>query len=675
MRILLVEDDPTVSKLLTQRLLEHHYAIDGVADGLSGWEYASTYEYDLLILNVELPQLDGISLCQRLRATGDTTPILLLAAQNTAIARITGLDAGADDYVTKPFDEAELIARIRALLRRSSSNPLPILIWGDLWLNPSNCEVTYQGQLLNLSAKEYALLELMLRESHHVFSNEEILESLWSSAEFPVDATVRSHIRRLRQKLTAVGAPPDLISTAHGRGYYLKPMDTPSIEESLQETLVPALSATGPWSQLETTDPSTNNGHRSSSSLWAVPRPPQEPLADRPNPQQQYQTLLDQIWLESQAKIREQFQMLQEVVSELQDHPLRPHQQEQANRAAHTLAGTLGTLGRFAGMEIARELEQWLHSDVVLETDDASHLQTLVDQLGQTLDSSLTDSTPTIATDCLLIVDPDSHMQEKLARLGIQQGLQTKIFGTLAEAQAWLQQQQAPKAYASHPASDCTPTGLILGCVPTARGIGLDPASESLAFLKEFALQYPTVPTVVLANVNTCDERLEIIRQGGTCILSRLSSPQSILNAVRATSQQRHLPPETRILLVDDDPIVLRTLTTQLQSLGLSVSTLNDAQQLWSVLETIQPDAVVLDIQMPGMSGLELCQVLRSDPRWQRLPVIFLTVFADSRTQHQAFLVGADDYLCKPVAGIDLFDRIFNRLKRVNACTQSETSH
>ncbi|MGI0494025.1 response regulator [Alkalinema pantanalense CENA528] len=675
MRILLAEDDPAISKLLTQRLLEHHYAIDAIADGFSGWEYASTYEYDLLILNVELPKLDGISLCQRLRATGDTTPILLLAAQNTAIARITGLDAGADDYVTKPFDEAELIARIRALLRRSSSNPLPILIWGDLWLNPSNCEVTYQGQLLNLSAKEYALLELMLRESHHVFSNEEILESLWSSAEFPVDATVRSHIRHLRQKLTAVGAPPDLISTAHGRGYYLKPVDDKSVEDGLDESLMMASRSLTPWNSSQQGSLAQEDGRHNSSS-----RPPQlstlpaqsETDPDRPNPQQQYQTLLDQIWLESQGKIREQFQILQEVVSELHNHALRPHQQEQANRAAHTLAGTLGTLGRFAGMEVARELEQWLHSDVVLETDDASHLQTLVEQLGQTLDASVNLSESAIMTDCLLIVDPDRHMQEKLARLGVQQGLQTKIFADLAEAQDWLIQQQHP-AYPPQARAhcDCTPTGLILGCCSTVRGVTQASVSDSLSFLKEFTLQYPTVPTVVLANVNTCDERLDIIRHGGTCILSRLSSPQSILNAVSATYQQRNLSPETRILLVDDDPILLRTLTTQLQSLGLAVSTLNDAQQLWSVLETVQPDAVVLDIQMPGMSGLELCQVLRSDPRWQRLPILFLSVFADTRTQHQAFLVGADDYLCKPVSGIDLLDRIFNRLKRVQACNQS----
>ncbi|OUC13563.1 MAG: hypothetical protein B0A82_16535 [Alkalinema sp. CACIAM 70d] len=672
MRILLAEDDPAISKLLTQRLLEHHYAIDAISDGMSGWEYASTYEYDLLILNVELPKLDGISLCQRLRATGDTTPVLLLAAQNTAIARIVGLDAGADDYVTKPFDEAELIARIRALLRRSSSNPLPILIWGDLWLNPSNCEVTYQGQLLNLSAKEYALLELMLRESHHVFSNEEILESLWSSAEFPVDATVRSHIRRLRQKLTAVGAPPDLISTAHGRGYYLKPLDEKAIADGIAGSLIHEAHFTHDCSQSGQDLQSQSNGYGSGSpqaaSLFSQP----QISPDRSNPQQQYQTLLDQIWLESQDKIREQFQILQEVVSELHHHTLRPHQQEQANQVAHTLAGTLGTLGRFAGMEVARELEQWLHSDVVLETEDATHLQTLVEKLGQTLETSLALSKSTIVPDCLLIVDPDSNMQEKLARLGIQQGIQTKIFVSIAEAQAWLTQQQQAASHPAHIQADCLPTGLILGCFSPVRATFQEQASDSLSFLKDFTLQYPTVPTVVLANVSTCEERLEIIRQGGTCILSRLSSPQRILQAVSADHQQRNLLPETRVLLVDDDPTLLRALTTQLQSLGISVSTLNDSQQFWSVLETIQPDAVVLDIQMPGLSGLELCQVLRSDPRWQRLPILFLSVFADTRTQHQAFLVGADDYLCKPVSGIDLFDRIFNRLKRVQACAQSE---
>ncbi|MGH2416433.1 MAG: response regulator transcription factor, partial [Microcystaceae cyanobacterium] len=222
MKILFVEDDESLIAALTRSLSAHHYVVDAVKDGEMGWTYGSTFEYDLIVLDVMLPKLDGISLCQRFRAEGVTTPILFLTSQDTSTAKVKGLDAGADDYVIKPFDGLELIARIRALLRRGSANPLPVLTWEDLRLNPSTCEVIYKDQPLTLTTKEYDLLELLLRDSRHVFSTDEILNRLWSSEEFPAEATVRSHIRRLRHKLLVAGAPHDFISTVHGRGYYLK---------------------------------------------------------------------------------------------------------------------------------------------------------------------------------------------------------------------------------------------------------------------------------------------------------------------------------------------------------------------------------------------------------------------------------------------------------------------
>lgn len=220
MKILLVDDDEMLTSLLTKSL--HQYVIDTVQDGEMGWTYGSTFEYDLMVLDIMLPKLDGISLCRRFRDEGYTTPILLLTSQDSSTAKVSGLDAGADDYVVKPCDVAELSARIRALLRRSSVSPLPLLTWGDLLLNPSSCEVSYNGQPVTLTTKEYELLELMMRASQHVFSTDEILGRLWSSEEFPSEATVRSHVRRLRNKLVGVGAPADFVATVHGRGYYLK---------------------------------------------------------------------------------------------------------------------------------------------------------------------------------------------------------------------------------------------------------------------------------------------------------------------------------------------------------------------------------------------------------------------------------------------------------------------
>jgi DNA-binding response OmpR family regulator len=207
MKILLVEDDDACISLLTRSLSAQHHIIDVVKDGEMGWTYASTFEYDLVILDLMLPKLDGISLCKQLRSEGYTMPILMLTAQDLTIAKVRGLEAGADDYVVKPFEIAELIARVNALLRRGSQNPLPMLLWGDLALNPSTCEVTYNDRPLTLTTKEYDLLELFLRDSYRVFSSEEIIDRLWSSDAFPAEATVRSHLRRLRHKLQLAGAP------------------------------------------------------------------------------------------------------------------------------------------------------------------------------------------------------------------------------------------------------------------------------------------------------------------------------------------------------------------------------------------------------------------------------------------------------------------------------------
>jgi len=337
-----------------------------------GWTYGSSFEYDLILLDIVLPKLDGMSLCKRFRAEGYMTPIILLTDQGQIIAKVAGLDAGADDYVVKPFNMAELSARIRAVLRRSIANPSPVLTWGDLFLNLSTCEVTYNGQPLVLTTKEYELLELLLRDSQHVLSTDEILDRLWSSEEFPSEATVRSHIRRVRQKLGLAGAPADFISTVHGRGYYLK---------------VPS-------------------------------------------------------------------------------------------------------------------------------------------------DQQLPDFSPTNS-------------------------------------------------------------------------------------------------------------------------MPMLSSP---------------VPETIKVMIVDDDKYWLNILSDLLHPWNFKITTLADPQQFWIVLQSVVPDVLILDANL-SVNSMELCQALRNDTCWQRLVVLFLNVISDRQIENQAFMVGADDYLSKPVLGDELANRILYRLKRCQAWT------
>lgn len=221
MRILLVEDDTRLAETLAEALSDQRYVVDIATDGEAGWQQANLLDYDLMVLDVMLPELDGIGLCERLRSHGHTLPILMLTACDTVDTEVNGLDAGADDYVVKPVDLQKLFARVRALLRRSSGSSSPILEWGNLQLDPSTYEVNYGSTPLHLTPKEYALLELLLRNGRRVLSRSAMIEHAWSLDSPPEEDTVKVHIRSLRQKLKAAGAPSNLIETVHSLGYRL----------------------------------------------------------------------------------------------------------------------------------------------------------------------------------------------------------------------------------------------------------------------------------------------------------------------------------------------------------------------------------------------------------------------------------------------------------------------
>lgn len=222
MRILLVEDDIRLADTLAEALVDQRYVVDIATDGEAGWHQAKVLDYDLMVLDVMLPELDGLDLCRRLRSHGYNLPILMLTACDTLNDEVTGLDVGADDYVVKPVDLQKLFARIRALLRRGTPNSAsPILRWGNLHLNPSTCEVGYGENPIHLTPKEYALLELLLRNGRRVLSRSVMIEHVWSLDSPPEGHTVKVHIRGLRQKLKAAGASEDLIETVHSMGYRL----------------------------------------------------------------------------------------------------------------------------------------------------------------------------------------------------------------------------------------------------------------------------------------------------------------------------------------------------------------------------------------------------------------------------------------------------------------------
>lgn len=220
-RILVVDDDPKILSLMRRGLSFAGYTVDLAEDGETALNIARDRAPDLVVLDVMLPGLDGIEVCRRLRAGDASLPILMLTAKDRVPDRVAGLDAGADDYLVKPFAFDELLARIRALLRRSRPDDEAILRLGDLALNPVTREVWRGQRRLDLTSKEYDLLEFFLRHPRQVISRDAIFERVWGSDFLGGSNLIDVHIMRLRDKLEAAGEPR-LIHTVRGVGYSLR---------------------------------------------------------------------------------------------------------------------------------------------------------------------------------------------------------------------------------------------------------------------------------------------------------------------------------------------------------------------------------------------------------------------------------------------------------------------
>jgi two-component system copper resistance phosphate regulon response regulator CusR len=219
-RILLVEDDPRVAAFIAKGLREHAYAVDCACSGEEGVYLGGVNEYDLLILDVMLPAKDGQTVCRELRALGRQMPILMLTARASVDERVAGLDCGADDYLTKPFDFKELLARMRALLRRAEIFRPAVIEVADLRLDTGSHRVARAGRPISLTAKEYALLEYLVCHRGCVVGREQIAQHVWDENFDPFSNVIDVYIKRLRAKLDC-GASSRLIHTRRGEGYLL----------------------------------------------------------------------------------------------------------------------------------------------------------------------------------------------------------------------------------------------------------------------------------------------------------------------------------------------------------------------------------------------------------------------------------------------------------------------
>ncbi|BAY24171.1 multi-component transcriptional regulator, winged helix family protein [Calothrix sp. NIES-2100] len=609
MKILVVEDDELLAEVLREILTNQNYAVEVANDGKAGRDLIETYDYDLILLDVVLPKLDGISLCRHIRSRGLQMPVLLLTGCDSSHEKAIGLDAGADDYVVKPFDQEELVARVRALLRRGGTTAQPVLEWGNLRLDPSSCEVIYDRELLSLTPKEYALLELFLRNSRRVFSCGMILEHLWSYDDTPGEEAVRTHIKGLRMKLRHVGAPGDFIETVYGIGYRLKPQ---TVEEQ---------------------------GNKA-----GLDRPKSANISKS---QQQTLAAVAGIWQRFQGRVKEQVGLLEQAAT-VNYKSLSPELRSQAAQEAHTLAGSLGTFGLPLGSKLARKIEQLLKSDKTLTQSDTSKLKTWVQQLRQEIESKQQESTsPPVTADerpLVLVVDREQSLAANLETESANGNLQVTIATSIENARHVI--------YREHPS--------VVLLDPSVS----DNQEESWSLLAELSQNQPPVPVLVLTEQSDFTHRLQLARNGGHTFLQKPMPTPQVLEAITQVLQQAPHA-EAKILAVDDDPQILALLQTLLSPWGLKVIGLEDPRQFWTTLQTVSPDLLILDVEMPYTNGIEICKVVRNDPHWSELPILFLTVHSDAEIVNQVFSVGADDFVSKPIVGPELVTRIINRLERI----------
>jgi DNA-binding response OmpR family regulator len=222
MRILVVEDEHRIAHSLQKGLEQERFAVDIAYTGIDGYDLASSENYDLIILDIMVPGMDGITICKELRKAKIHTPILLLTAKGQIQDKVMGLNSGADDYLTKPFSFEELLARIRALLRRKGTTVETVLTVDDLTMDTSHFEVKRSGQVINLTSKEFALLEFLLTKKNQIVTKEQLIQHVWNFDSDVLPNTVEVYIKKIRDKIDVLfPEKKQLIRTVRGFGYKL----------------------------------------------------------------------------------------------------------------------------------------------------------------------------------------------------------------------------------------------------------------------------------------------------------------------------------------------------------------------------------------------------------------------------------------------------------------------
>ncbi|HEY9642011.1 MAG TPA: response regulator, partial [Coleofasciculaceae cyanobacterium] len=491
MKILLVEDDQATRAILENSLIAHHYNVATAVDGHSTLDLVEKFDYDLVLLDVGIPKLDGISVCKRLRTKGYQIPILLLTAKERSTDRIMGLDAGADDYMIKPVMMPELLARIRSLLRRSKTTLPSVVHWGNLQLDPAVNEIRYGEQLLRLTPKEYGILELLLLNPQRIFSRATLIDRLWELDEPPTESAISSHIKAIRQKLRAAGTTQDLIETVYGFGYRLRVLEPEGI-------------------------PTPEQDARDADKL-----------------------AMSELWERFKGSFSEQLDFLDRVMSALEDGKLTDDWRQEAKQTVHNLIGSLGVYGFPTGSALARQIESLLRSDRTLSSLEIQQMAEWVAALRQELNGEPSFGKPTSmktagslssvpftqtlpqALPQVLILDNDERLIQQLQAEASSRSLQINVAASLGMAQ-----QIIDRSLPHVVLLDLTFAERIEGC------------KGGLSWLATLKQQYPQLPVLVFTGQDSLSDRVAVARLGAQAFLQKPIASEQIFQTIQTLLKQ-----------------------------------------------------------------------------------------------------------------------------------------
>ncbi|GAB1544513.1 hypothetical protein NUACC21_71890 [Scytonema sp. NUACC21] len=463
------------------------------------------------------------------------------------------------------------------------------------------------------------------------------MEHLWSYEDTPGEEAVRTHIKGLRQKVKAVGAPGDLIETVYGIGYRLKPQV--EVKEGRNK----------------------GDGEDKEEGRNKRENPSNSTLSPSPAEKESQQRILlgvAAVWNRFKGRVDEQVALLEEAAVAATQKTLSQKLRKEAQKEAHTLAGSLGTFGFSLGSQLARQIERLLKASKSLTVDETNEFRILVEQLRQEIEQNhhetLSSSQSQVIDEkpLLLVVDGDAYRQESPHQQTLAEQIEQ-------EAAHW---ELKVKIVTSMEAA----RDLLYHKNPSV--VLIDPDvfpsyEESFSLLAELNQHKPPIPAIVFTEKSDFTNRLQVARSGGHFFLQKPQPMARVLEAVKQVLQDAtHV--EAHILSVDDDPKIGAVLEHLLTPWGIKVTNLEDPQRFWKTLEAVQPDLLILDVEIPEINGIEICKVVRNDPRWSDLPILFLTVHNDANIVNQVFSVGADDFVSKPIVGPELVTRIINRLEK-----------